>query len=617
MQSILPAAALAADVLLLAVAIGAVVFGLLRLRRHPSRLTGWLLPTALLTVALAGWLGVRAVAAQQHLAQARSSLATARTALLDRRLDDAAVAMRSASSDTSAARRLTGDPTWTAAGAVPWLGRTFRSVRSLTTTADDVARQVLPPTMQAAQALTGDELRTPDGDLDLAPVLRAGPAVTAAGRHVQALDDGLAALPASGVLPVVRTATAQLRAQLGELSTAVAHARTVLDLAPPLLGSDRPRRYFVLVQQPGESRGTGGLTGGFAVLEADQGRVRVTQAGSNADLVKGVVPVPPGVSAEYAYEYGGNRAFELWQNVNLSPDLPSVARVVAARWKAQSGQDIDGVIAMDPTATADLLRGTGAVDVGGGKLVEPGALVRYLTVDQYAGLAVDGQAARKDALASIARSAAERLIGRGGLDQLVTGLTAAVRSGHLRMASDDPALGPGLAAAGVDGALPVGDAPVAYAVVQNATQGKLDSFLDRHVTYAAGACAGVMRDSTLTVELRNDAPASGLPAYLTIRNRDGRSTSSTDSAVVLQTYATRGAQLVSIDVDGAPVPDAAGLHDGLEAGLPFWSLFVDLPRDVTRVVTLHLREPVVAGAVRMPEQPLVRPLQRTVTAPTC
>ena len=38
---------------------------------------------------------------------------------------------------------------------------------------------------------------------------------------------------------------------------------TALEIAPTLLGEDRPRRFFVLVQQNAESRGTGGLPGGF------------------------------------------------------------------------------------------------------------------------------------------------------------------------------------------------------------------------------------------------------------------------------------------------------------------------------------------------------------------
>jgi hypothetical protein len=587
----------------------------------------WLPASVLLVAALLGaWIGLRALAAKSHLEEARTQLSTARVALLDRRVDDARAAMASATRDTAAARSLTGDPVWRLSAAVPVLGRSLAAVRGITTAVDDLARQVLPPGLQAADTFAGEELRLPDGSIDLALVTAAEPAVAQADAALGRVDDRLGLLPTSGIVGPVRDAHTQLEGEIAQLASALASARQVVALAPPLLGADRPRRYFVLVQQPGESRGTGGLPGGYAILEADRGRVRVTQTGSNADLKNGDIPVPAGVSEQFAYEYTGNLGFQLWQNVNLSPDLPSVARVVAARWKAQGGQDVDGVITMDPTAIADLLRGGGPVDVGGGTLVAPANMVRYLTVDQYAGLSLRDQAGRKDALSGVAQKAAERLnSGAADPGQLLSGLANSVRTGHLRMASDDPALRDGLAASGVDGALPAGDAPVAYAVVQNSTQGKLDSFLDRHITYAAGACRGVRRASTITVQLTNQAPPTGLPPYLTIRDDGGGLVSSVDSAVVLQTYGSRTATFVSAELNGRPLgepgfseeAEEAELHEGLEADLPFWGLRVNLPRGVPQVLTLHLEEDVVPGVARVPEQPLVRGLTRTVTAPTC
>lgn len=581
-------------------------------------------PVLLLVVVLAAWLGLRALSAQQHLDAARADLGTARAALLDRRVADARPAVDGARAHTLRARNLTSDPVWRVAAAVPVLGRSLASVRGLINAVDELAAEVLPPGLRAAQALSGQDLRTTAGAVDLSLVAGMRPELARSADRLSAVRDEVRNLPSAGVVGPVARARTQLAGQLDDLAAAVDDAQQVVQLAPPLLGADRPRRYFVLVQQPGESRGTGGLPGGFAVLEADRGRVRVTQTGSNRLLKSGDVPVPPGVSDQYAFEYGGNLGFRLWSNVGLSPDLPSVARVVAARWNAQGGKPIDGVVAMDPTAMADLLAGGDPLDMGGGRRVAPQDLVRYLTVDQYrrVGGAGTDQSQRKDALSQAARGAAERLSRSADLEQLVLGLSSAVRSGHLRMASDDPALAPGLAAAGIDGALPRGPAPVAYAVVQNATQGKLDSFLSRHVTYRAGACRGVTRSSTITVELRNNAPARGLPAYLTNRDDDGVPVSSTDSAVLLQTYATRGAELRAVDLNGARLgdesePGGPGLHDGLEADLPFWALRVELPRGKSQTVTLHLEEPVVAGEPRVPEQPLVLPLRRTVDAPVC
>lgn len=68
--------------------------------------------------------------------------------------------------------------------------------------------------------------------------------------------------------------------------------------------------------------------------------------------------------------------------------------VVTARWRAQSGQSVDGVVALDAQALAMILRGSAPIQAGG-QQVPPDRLVEYLAIEQY-------------------------------------------RSGHLPMASDDP-----------------------------------------------------------------------------------------------------------------------------------------------------------------------------------
>ena len=586
-----------------------------------------LLGVLVLALALAGWVGVGALRAQRALEDARGALQDARSSLLDRDPGRAATALTRASRQTGRAQAMTSDPVWRLAAALPVLGPPLIQVHGITTAVDDVATEVLPPALTAVEGLSGDGLRTPDGAVDLGAVAAAEPVVSAAVQRLQQVREELARLPGGSGPGPVRRARQALDAQLDELSAAAGAAQRALRLAPALLGQDRPRSYFVLVQQPGESRGTGGLPGGFAVLRADAGRISVTAQGSNRELRNGVVSPPDGVGEDFVYEYGGNRALELWQNVNLSPDLPVVARLVAARWHAQSGQRVDGVLTLDPTALSLLLRGSGPVDVGAGRRVLPERLVQHLTVEQYreSGGAGSDQGRRKDGLGQAAEAAARRLSsGSGDTSALVRGLVEAVRSGHLRMASDDPALEAGLREAGIDGALPRGPAPVAYAVVENATEGKLDSFLERSVSYAAGPCEGTRRDSTVEVTLRNAAPATGLPPYLTIRVNEAntRTTQSTDSAVLLQVYGTRDAQLVSAELDGVPVtprrgPGASRLYEGLEAGMTFWQVYVPLPRGQDRRLVLHLDEPVVPGQARVPEQPLVRPQRSTVQVPAC
>lgn len=585
-----------------------------------------LLPVGVLGAS--AWLGVTALRTQDHLLAARADLDAARVALLDARPADARAALDSAGDRTSRARQLTSGPVWWTASVIPVLGRTPATVRGVAAAAHDLAGDVLPDAVDAAAAVDVDTVRRPDGTVDLAMLHAAAPPARRSAEKADAVRAELDRLPSSGVVGPVDEARRELLGQTTELAAALQGAAQALEIAPTLLGEDRPRRYLLLVQQTAESRGTGGLIGGFVLLEAAGGRLTVGDAGSNAELPAGPVEPPPGLSDDFVRLYGPSGAFLSWQNANLSPDVPSVSRVLAARWAARGGGPLDGVVLLDAIALAHLLSGSGPIDVGG-RTIEPKELPDYLAVGQYADFApatgggfLEGANARKDQLDQVAAAAATRLASSAGdTSALLRGLADAVRSGHLRMASADAELGAALAAAGVDGALPAGDRPVAYAVVNNASGGKLDHFLDRRVTYAAPGCDGERRLSTVTVQLRNDVPDTALPPYLTTRiTPDGRIDTRT-SSLTLTVYTTPGAELVRATVDGRPVapedPQGAILVNSEEAGLPMWTVTLDLPPGAARTLRLDLDEPVLSGEAVVPEQPLSRPLARTVEVVPC
>lgn len=577
----------------------------------------------MLLAALA-WLTVRALTVRSELAAARTDLAQARTALTEQRLDAADADIARAGRRTAKAAAAADDPLVRAAARVPFVGRSVAVVRGIAAAADEVARGVLPDALSTARTLDPAKVRRPDGSVDLAAVEQSRPRLAGLARRAAGLQAATHRLPTRGVVGPVDRARTQIQDQVDQLTGALRAASEAVDLAPALLGADRTRRYFVLVQQTSESRGTGGLPGGFAVLEASKGRLRVTAQGSNAELKNGDRVVPPGMPADYLRLYGNQGAFTLWQNINLSPDLPTVSRVVAARWKHQSGQSVDGVIALDALALADLLRGSGPIDLGN-RTLPPDQLPDYLAIGQYREFStLDRQGARKEKLTLVARAATRRLTSGGGDNvELLRGLVHAVVSGHLRMASDDPALSARLHAAGVDGALPDGPAPVAYPVVFNGSAGKLDYFLDRSLTYTAAACNGATRRSTITVSLRNSAPARGLPPYLTIFTNVRGQQQSDMAAVSLAVYTTRGSEFAGAELDGTPISlartraDGAVLRLASERGLPRWDVFLDLPRGATRTLILHLDEPLAPGAARTPEQPLARPLKVTSRVPVC
>ena len=106
--------------------------------------------------------------------------------------------------------------------------------------------------------------------------------------------------------------------------------------------------------------------------------------------------------------------------------------------------------------------------------------------------------------------------------------------------------------------------------------------------------------------------------YVTTRITGDGIVTSTDAAVTLDVYASRGATLRTATLNGRPLATRRPLLSRfVEGGLPAWSLSMELPREEPQTLVLDLTEPVLRGAPQVPVQPLARPLDVAILAPTC
>ena len=140
-------------------------------------------------------------------------------------------------------------------------------------------------------------------------------------------------------------------------------AAQVASVAAPLLGADGPRRYCVLAQNPSEGRGSGGQPSNFAEIVADEGRLDLVRSGRIEELIEGGTP-PPARRVEMSDEFsalyiGDDRAGLDWQNVTQSPDFREVPASAAQLYPQSGGDEVDGVLSLDPFAFAALLEVTG------------------------------------------------------------------------------------------------------------------------------------------------------------------------------------------------------------------------------------------------------------------
>ena len=554
-----------------------------------------MLVAVLVAVGLAGWLAVRAGQVRGALLEARAALSVDASGVLEDP-DRLSAARESASASVARARSAVDDPVWRLAAAVPVAGRSFALGRDATRTAGLVVDGVLPPLLAAAAQVQGRPLLSGGrADLDLlsgvaAEVDRAaGPAQqarrTAVGLPTRLLPAGLG-----------RTAT-DLRAQAVRLADAVDTAQRALAVLPAALGSDGPRRYLMVVQNNAEARGTGGLIGAYAVLEADGGRLRRTAVGSNVDLRTADAPVVD-LGPEFAERYDALAGRTLWSSAGLSPDWPSAARVIGGLWQAQSGDRVDGVIGVDPLAMAAVLRVTGAVRLDGRTLTAAG-VADFVMRGQYA--EGDPRAPeRKQRLAGLAGALYDRA-SAGGYSgpAMLRALAGAASAGHLQAFSQDPAEQALLAPHRVAGALPAAPGAYLQVVDNNAAGNKLDYYVRRQVGYSRPAPGrGRVRVALTNTVVRPE----GLSTYVTGRVGDpppGAEPGQT--RIQVEIYVGVGQQVRSVQVDGREVSPRLGT----ERGHGVASVLVEVAPSRPTVVTADVSDP--GGELVYRQQPLPTP----------
>src|SRR5664280_1590768 len=276
-----------------------------------------------------------------------------------------------------------------------------------------------------------------------------------------------------------------------------------------MLGAAAPRRYLVIIQDNAEARGTGGLLGAYATLEADNGQLRLTRLGSNNQLQRiTVTPEQAGVPAEFMARYADWGSTELWSQTNVSPHFPYAAQIWTAMWRARTGEQLDGVIAVDPFTLGYLLDATGPVRLDDGTTLTGANAADFILKDEYAVLP---GAERKQYLVSLGRVVFEHLSsGAGSTRGVVSALGRAAGEGRLLIATpnhpDQQAL---LERRRLAGAIPDTKGPFAGLVVNDAGSGKLDYYPGRRLLYSAARCANGQRSVTVVITLTNNAPATG------------------------------------------------------------------------------------------------------------
>jgi hypothetical protein len=172
-------------------------------------------------------------------------------------------------------------------------------------------------------------------------------------------------------------------------------ALDALDVAPAVLGAEGERVYFVMFTTPAEARGQGGFMGNYAEITIDQGRIEMTEFGSDEDLnaagerPRRLVDAPEDWLARYGpfgFAMGPDKVVgEVpWKNITMSPNFPATAQVVAELYPQSGGREIDGVISLDVFALEQLVGLVGPLEIDGApEPLTADNTSQFLLFDQY------------------------------------------------------------------------------------------------------------------------------------------------------------------------------------------------------------------------------------------
>ncbi|MFI5053990.1 MAG: DUF4012 domain-containing protein, partial [Acidimicrobiia bacterium] len=446
---------------------------------------------------------------------------------------------------------------------------------------------------KTARAADPQATRLVNGTFPIAKIAALETPLTEARTSLRAADTELATIDSTWLAAPIDNKLTDLEQRVKrsthDAETGIEAARVV----PALLGGNgKSRRYFVAFETPAEQRASGGIIGNFAIITFTDGHLDLTRSGRSRELNDGgsFIRTLTG-PADYLQRYAGFRPQYTWQNVTMSPDWPSVAQVIEGLYPQSGGEPVDGVVSVDPIALGALLKLTGPVHVDG--LDEPLTAqnaARILLKDQY--VVFPDKQERVDFLGNAVDAVIHRLQQGDlpGAARIGKVLGPMVKQGRLKLQTTDPAGQRFFDRVHLTGGLPPVRGDFAGLVTQNASGNKIDIFLHRSVQYATRINPKTSTaTSTVTVTLRNDAPASGLPDYVI-----GGAGPNPTAPGVYRSYLSFYTPLAlrQATIDGRP----ATFTTAAELGRNVLSTFLDVPSGGTVTIRLQL-----SGKVALPK----------------
>ena len=389
------------------------------------------------------------------------------------------------------------------------------------------------------------------------------------------------------------------------LSTIRPEIKALVSAGPTLAGAAKPQKYLISFQNSAEARGTGGILGAFAIVEMSKGDFKILRTGSNAALYSmNISTLPIEMPDEFLKLYGNNPG--ILQNSNLSPHFPYGAEIWMGLWKKKFGEDLDGVIAVDPSALSYILKSTGPITLPNGEKITAENVVSETLEKAYKRFEKDNKA-RKDYLVQILDAAAAKIVSlEFDKRKMLSGITQGIIENRILIYSKDKEAEKTLSTTRIAGFLTTEANNEFRTVIQNIDASKLDYYLDRSVVVESKVCKDV-RETQVRITVKNSLKSGkGLPAYVLTRADKGKPADLVTGAHRFKVfiYGPTESKLVSASRENR----TANLGGGAtERSRPVYVADVDLSPGQSEELQANFAGGI--GKITYIDQPLVRPTQ--------
>ena len=416
--------------------------------------------------------------------------------------------------------------------------------------------------------------------------------ITAMNEAVQKLNTDLGTIDPTTLHFGLDSKIKSAKETVGVLATASTKITPIIQLGTILLEQPDQKRWFVAIQNLSESRATGGITGAYAILLTENGKVKLEEYGSDKKLLKMGKIKYKSYPKELRNIWGADLAD--WRDINASAHAPYAAQLLADGWQQLRGEQVDGVLFVGQGIVSELSGAVGPIEVRG-VTVDPTNVIDFLSKDIYAKFT---KVAEKDAVVGeLAKEMFQRLIdGKISASGFLKSAVADNTGDRLMAWAQNTKVQEKFASYKLSGEVSDKFGPNVLVTVNNAGGNKLEAYASISINYAHGQCnvdtfTGFQgRKSSVSIDVTNGAPASGLPAYVVPRlDADfGEDRPKGSNRELITVYGPVGSEAESATING----EAAFVSTGVDRNRPIWVFDIQLLAGETKKLVINLVEPI-------------------------